>query len=121
MHVLPENAEPIHGIPIADAVTSANVQHFFTEAVRAGKLETRRAVVPLDSLIATQRVVDRVRVAKHERQLRETGQMNTGAELPLIVPWDGDNFIQGGHHHLQAAYNLHVPMVEVDLMVAPEA
>lgn len=120
LHVLPENAEPVHGIPVADAVTSANVQHISWELAREGKLKTTRPLaVPMDSLIATQRVVDRERVAKHERTLRSGEGLEPGQRPPLVLHWDSDYFILGGHHGLQAAYNLGIPVVTVDVMVAP--
>lgn len=117
-HVLPENAEPIHGIPVADAVTNANLLHVFIALVREGKTATRRVTVSLNSLIAIQRVVDRQRVLKHEIEWLETGSI--GENPPLVQLWDGDYFFWSGHHGLQAAYNLGVPAVEVDLIVASD-
>lgn len=119
LHVQPENAIPIWGIPIADVVTRANVQHISWELVREGKTNTTRERVPLADIIATQQVVDRQRVDKHEQMLRETGETEPGQKPPLTLLWDDDLFLLGGHHGIQAAYNLGVKEVEVDVMMAP--
>jgi hypothetical protein len=120
LHIKPQNAAPVYNIPVADAVTAANVQHVSWEMVRERRAGTVRRWVMLADLIATQRVIDRKRVAKHERKLRETGQTEPGQAPPLVLLWDDDLFILGGHHGLQAARNLGVKEVEVDLMVAPK-
>jgi len=118
LHVKPENAEPVHGIPVADVVTRANVQHVSWEMVREGRFEPRPARLALADLIATQQVVDRQRVAKHERELVDSGEVEENSP-PLVLLWDGDYFLLGGHHGCQAAYNLGVKHVGVMLVVAP--
>lgn len=119
LHVRPENAEPIHGIPVADVVTRANVMHISWEMVPRSALPIIKRLVPLDSLIAEQEVVDRQRVLKHMAALGSTGETEPGQNPPLVLLWDGDYFILGGHHGLQAAYDLGVREVLVDVMEAP--
>jgi hypothetical protein len=118
LHVKPENAIPISGVQVADVVTRANVQHVSWELVREGKFNPKPARIALSSIIATQQVVDRQRVAKHERELIAEGDGNVEPNAPpLVMLWDGDNFLLGGHHGIQAAYNLGVKVVGVMLVM----
>jgi hypothetical protein len=116
LHVKPENAEPI-GLPVADVVTRANVQHVAWELVREGKNKTKRRILPIDDLIAMQQVVDKKRVAKHEKMLAETGELEKEGAI-LVLEWDGDLFMLGGHHGTQAAKNLGWTEVPADVMNA---
>jgi hypothetical protein len=117
LHILPEYAVPISGIPVADVVTRANVQHVSWELVREGKFDPKPARIPISSIIATQQVVSTQRVAKHERELIAEGDGNVEPNAPpLVMLWDGDNFLLGGHHGIQAAYNLGVKVVGVMLV-----
>ena len=120
LHVQPENAEPIHGLKLADAVTSENVQHVSWEMVRENKTRTQRMRLPLDILIATQRVVDRQRVLKHMQALLAGESLEPDQKPPLIIYWNNDYFILGGHHGLQAAYDLGIKEVDLDGMAAPD-
>jgi hypothetical protein len=116
LHVKPENAIPI-GLPVADVVTRANVQHVSWELVREGKAKTKRRILPIDDLIATQQVLDKKRVAKHEKMLAETGELEKEGAI-LVLEWDGDLFMLGGHHGTQAAKNLGWAEVPADVMSA---
>jgi hypothetical protein len=117
IHVKPENAEPI-GLPVADVVTRANILHASWELVREGKFKPVRRTVPLADLIATQQVVDSERVAKHEAALRAGESVEPGQAPPLVLEWDGDLFLLGGHHGTQAAKNLGVREIEVAVLTA---
>jgi hypothetical protein len=122
LHVKPENAMAINLVqPVADVVTRANIQHLswemVWEMVRGGKTGTETTTVPLAAIIPTQQVVDKVRVAKHEGELQR-GEEPTNPPLALL--WQGDYFLIMGHHGLQAARNLGVRAVAIDVMTAPE-
>jgi hypothetical protein len=120
LHVKPENAMAINLVqPVADVVTRANIQHLSWEMVREGKNGTERTTVPLAAIIPTQQVVDKERVAKHEEELRRGEGFEAGAPQPLALLWQGDYFLLGGHHGLQAARNLGVRVVTIDVMTAP--
>jgi hypothetical protein len=115
MHIDPETAVPVSGIPVADVVTRANVQHAAWELVRSGKTVTARVILPLAELIATQQVVNPARVAEHEARLRAIGK---GATFPpLVLPWDGDKFLIDGHHRMQARHNLGLEDASVDVLI----
>jgi hypothetical protein len=116
LHVKSKNAIPI-GLPVADVVTRANVQHVSWEMVREGKDKTQRRTVPIGNIIATQQVVDAKRVKKHEKMLRETGKLEEKG-FPLALEWDGDLFLLGGHHGVQAAKNIGMKEIPVDVMRA---
>lgn len=120
LHVKPENAVPIN-LPqrYPDPVTRANLWHVAWSMVQDGEFATKRVVVPLDVLIPTQQVVDKERVAKHEAALLAGEGVEPQQKPPLAVLWDGDYFLLGGHHGTQAARNLGVKEMTVDLMVAP--
>jgi hypothetical protein len=118
LHVKPENAEGIQLYePVPDVVTLANVQHVSWELVREGKNKTERRMVPIEALIPLQYVVDKKRVAKHEKVLAETGELEKEGAI-LVLEWDGDLFMLGGHHGTQAAKNLGWTEVPADVMVA---
>ena len=123
LHINPENAVLIEdlpdGLPVADVVTRANIQHVSVEMFRAGKASTKRIVLPLELIIATQQVLDKKRVAKHEAALIEGEGLEPKQKAPLTLLWDDDYFLIGGHHGIQAAKNLGLTEVTVDLMVAP--
>jgi hypothetical protein len=115
LNVTPENAEPI-GLPVADVVTRANVQNVSWALAREGEPKTEPRLLKIDDLIATQQVVDHVRIAKHEQQLRDKGEPENAI---LVLEWDGDLFILDGHHRAQAAENLGWTEIPADVMVAP--
>jgi hypothetical protein len=119
LHVKPENAQPIYGIRVADVVTRANVQHISWEMVREGKTATERMTLPLSAIIVTQQVIDRSRVDKQADQLRHGEGLEPEQLAPLALFWDGDYFLLGGHHSLQAAYDIGVKNVTIDVMIAP--
>lgn len=116
LHVKPENAIPIN-LPFVDVVTQANVQHVSWELVREGQTQTARRKIAIADLIATQKVVDRERIAKHMEQLRETGELDKKWP-PLVLLWDGDFFLLSGHHGTVAAKELGWTEIPVDVMVA---
>jgi hypothetical protein len=116
LHVKPENAIPIN-LASVDVVTQANVQHVSWELVREGQTQTARRKIAIADLIATQKVVDRERLAKHIEQLRETGELDKKWP-PLVLLWDGDFFLLSGHHGAVAAKALGWIEIPVDVMVA---
>jgi hypothetical protein len=116
LHVKPENAIPID-LPTVDVVTFANVQHVSWELVREGKTNTVRRQARVGDLIATQKVVDRERIAKHIEQLRETGKLDEKWP-PLVLEWDHDFFILSGHHGTVAAKIIGWKEIPVDVMSA---
>jgi hypothetical protein len=117
LHVNPANAIAINLVqPVADVVTRANIQHISWEMVREGQTGTERTTVPLAAIIPTQQVVDKMRVVKHEEELRR-GEDPTNPPLALL--WQGDYFLLGGHHGISAAHNLGITEVVVDVMTAP--
>ena len=87
--------------------------------VHNGEFKPERATVRIDELIPTQQVVDWRRVQKHEAALRAGEAVEPGQKPPLVILWDNDRFLLGGHHGVQAAYNLGIREIEVDVMVAP--
>ncbi|HEY3619491.1 MAG TPA: hypothetical protein VGK96_22005 [Candidatus Sulfotelmatobacter sp.] len=116
LHVKPENAIPID-LPSVDVVTQANVQHVSWELVREGQTQTTRRKIAIADLIATQKVVDQERLAKHMEQLRETGELDEKWP-PLVLRWDGDFFLLSGHHGTVAAKELGWTEIPVDVMIA---
>jgi hypothetical protein len=114
LHVKPENAIPID-LPSVDVVTQANVQHVSWELVREGQTQTTRRKIAIADLIATQKVVDRERLAKHMEQLRETGELDEKWP-PLVLRWDGDFFLLSGHHGTVAAKELGWTEIPADVM-----
>jgi hypothetical protein len=116
LHVKPENAIPIN-LASVDVVTQANVQHVSWELVREGQTQTARRKIAIADLIATQKVVDRERLAKHIEQLRETGELDKKWP-PLVLLWDGDFFLLSGHHGAVAAKALGWIEIPVDVMSA---
>jgi hypothetical protein len=116
LHVKPENAIPIN-LASVDVVTQANVQHVSWELVREGQTQTARRKIAIADLIATQKVVDRERLAKHIEQLRETGELDKKWP-PLVLRWDGDFFLLSGHHGTVAAKALGWTEVPADVMMA---
>jgi hypothetical protein len=116
LHVKPENAIPISISSDIDPVTWANIQHVSWELVREGQTQTTRRKIAIADLIATQKVVDRERLAKHIEQLRETGELDKKWP-PLVLLWDGDFFLLSGHHGAVAAKALGWIEIPVDVMM----
>jgi hypothetical protein len=87
--------------------------------VREGKFKPVRRIVPLADVIPTQEVVDSKRVAKHEAALRTGEGLEPGQAPPTALSWDGDLFLFMGHHGMQAAKNLGLDEVEIDVLTAP--
>jgi hypothetical protein len=118
LHVKPENAIPID-LPSVDVVTQANVQHVSWELVREDQTQTTRRKIAIADLIATQKVVDRERLAKHMEQLRETGELDEKWP-PLVLRWDGDFFLLSGHHGTVAAKEIGWTEIPADVMSASD-
>ena len=107
------------GLPLADPVVLADVQHTAWTLVREGKAKLEEHTVPIGDLVATQAVVDRERVAQDEAGYRENGQ---GDERPLVLDGnlvDGGKgllFLLSGHHHSVAVANTGATELRVQVM-----
>jgi hypothetical protein len=116
LHVKPMNAIPIN-LPSVDDIDQANIQHVSWELVREGKTQTTRRNIAIADLFATQKVLDRERLAKHIEQLRETGKLDEKWP-PLVLLWDDDFWLLSGHHGTVAAKALGWTEIPVDVMSA---
>jgi len=105
-HVDPDNARRPAELPLADAITAADVLHTSWTTIRARGLHYTERTVPTADLVALQRVVDGDRVDHDAEIYAEHGQSD--AMVPLVldgaaIERAGKFFILSGHHHAEGA------------------